>query len=100
MLIVDSHVNRNIVHGCVVGDMVLDIVLGTLGDDLRDGVSVGIGLVVVDVEGDIALASLVTVWSTLPSPSLSVNENCPFLNVPPSSTFLAWIVADPFRRLS
>ena len=40
--------------GPVVGDVVLDVVLGALGDDLRDGISIGIGLVVVDVEGDVA----------------------------------------------
>lgn len=39
----------------VIGNVVLDVVLiGALGDNLGDGVSIGVGLVLFDVEGDVA----------------------------------------------
>lgn len=59
--------NRDVVHGPVIGDVIFNMVDGALGLDLGDGVGIGSRLVVLDVKGDISLVIMVTVWSTLPS---------------------------------
>ena len=89
MLIVDSHVNRNIVPDCVVGDVVLDVVLGALGDDLRDGVSVGTGLVVIDIEGDVALGVIGHRLEHLAIGVLERERELPLLECAPFKHFLS-----------
>ena len=54
-----SYLNRDVVHGPVIGDVIFNMVDGALGLDLGDGVGIGSRLVVLDVKGDISLV----VWS-------------------------------------
>lgn len=50
-----SYLNRNVARGRVIGDVVLHVILGAIGDDLRDGVVVLFGLVVINTEGHAAI---------------------------------------------
>lgn len=49
-----GHRNRDLMFGRIVGDVIFNMVDGTLGLDLGDDVGIGFRLVVFDVKGDIS----------------------------------------------
>lgn len=51
-----SYLNRDVARGRVIGDVVFNMADSTLRLDLGDGVSIGAGLGVLDIKGDVSVS--------------------------------------------